>query len=57
MPSRSYRQKHAETVHHFAWRAVTTFDFVLGHGMLKRYIEQARSIRSKLAEDHHASFE
>jgi AbiV family abortive infection protein len=56
-PREAIDKKHAETVHHFAWRAVTTFDFVLGHGMLKRYIEQARSRRSKLAEDHHTSLE
>jgi hypothetical protein len=44
-------------VYHFAWRAISTLDFVLKDGNLERYIEQARSIRDKLAERDHESFE
>jgi AbiV family abortive infection protein len=50
-------QKYAEAVHHFAWRAISTLDFVLKDGNLERYIEQARSIRDKLAERDHKAFE
>lgn len=56
-PWEAVDKKQADTVHHFAWRAVTNFDLVLGHGNLQRYVEQARSIRAKLAEDDHTSFE
>jgi AbiV family abortive infection protein len=57
VPRAAINRKFAETVQHFTWRAVTTFDFVLGNGNLDRYIEQARSLRGKLGEDDHVSFE
>jgi hypothetical protein len=47
----------AEAVHQFAWRTITTLDFVLTDGNLERYIEIARSIRSKLAEADHQTIE
>lgn len=37
----------AHEVYQFAWRAVTTLDFVLKSGNLERYIENARSMRAK----------
>jgi AbiV family abortive infection protein len=56
-PREAVDQKFAEAVHHFAWRAISTLDFVLKDGNLGRYIEQARSIRDKLAERDHKAFE
>jgi AbiV family abortive infection protein len=44
-------------VRQLAWRATTTLDFVLKDGNLERYIEQARSIRSKLSESQHRELE
>jgi AbiV family abortive infection protein len=56
-PCETVDRKYAEAVHRFAWRAISTLDFVLKGGNLERYIEQARSIRDKLAERDHKSFE
>jgi AbiV family abortive infection protein len=56
-PCETVDRKYAEAVYHFAWRAISTLDFVLKDGNLERYIEQARSIRDKLAERDHESFE
>lgn len=47
----------AGKVRQLAWRATTTLDFVLKAGNLERYIEQARSIRSKLSEGQHQKME
>src|SRR5262245_28643847 len=48
-PCETLDRKYSETVYHFAWRAISTLDFVLKDGNLERYIAQARSIRDKLA--------
>ncbi len=56
-PRAAVDPKIAKAVHHFAWRAITTLDFVLKQGNLERYVEQARSIRAKLAESDHHAFE
>jgi hypothetical protein len=56
-PREAIAKEYAEAVSRFAWRAITTIDFVLKRGNLERYIEQARSIRSKLAESDHGAFE
>jgi AbiV family abortive infection protein len=56
-PREAVDPTYAETVCHFAWRAVTSLDFVLKEGNLERYISQARSIRSKLAGSDHQAFE
>jgi AbiV family abortive infection protein len=47
----------SQAAHHFAWRAVSTLDFVLKDGNLERYIEKARSLRAKLSENDHQAFE
>jgi AbiV family abortive infection protein len=47
----------AGKVRQLAWRATTTLDFVLKEGNLERYIDQARSIRSKLSEGQHQEME
>jgi len=57
IPREAVDQKYAEAVRHFAWRAVSTLDFVLKGGNLERYIQQARSIRGKLSEHDHKEFE
>jgi len=56
-PRESVKRECAEAVQSFSWRVVTTFDFVLGNGNLDRYIEQAISIRKKMGEHDHESFE
>lgn len=43
----------AEAVHRFAKMSASNLDFSLSGGNLKRYMEQARSIRSKLSENDH----
>jgi AbiV family abortive infection protein len=57
IPREAVDPKIAEAVHHFAWRAISTLDFVLKDGNLERYVKQARSIRAKLAESDHQAFE
>lgn len=47
----------AQKVRQLAWRATTTLDFVLKAGNLERYIQNARSIRSKLSEEQHRALE
>lgn len=47
----------AKAVHHLAWRATTTLDFVLKGGNLERYIENARSVRAALTEEQHQELE
>jgi hypothetical protein len=47
----------AKAVHQFAWRALTTLDFVLKDGNLDRYIGQARDVRTKLTERGHQELE
>ncbi len=47
----------SQAVYHFAWRAVSTLDFVLKDGNLERYIEKARSLRAKLSKNDHQAFE
>jgi len=37
----------SDAVHRFAWRGITTLDFVLKDGNLERYIDQARALRAK----------
>ena len=56
-PSEAVSPSLAKAVHHLAWRAVTTLDFVLKGGNLKRYIEQARSVRAALTEEQHQELE
>jgi AbiV family abortive infection protein len=56
-PREAVDQQYAKAVHRFAWRAINTLDFVLKDGNLERYIEQARSIRGKLAEGDHKALE
>lgn len=47
----------AESVRKFANISATNLEFSLRDGNLKRYIEQARSIRSKLSDIDHQSLE
>jgi hypothetical protein len=47
----------AAKVRQLAWRATNTLGFVLKAGNLERYIEQARTTRSKLSEEVHRKFE
>ena len=47
----------AKAVHHLAWRATTTLDFILKNGNLERYIENARSVRAALSEEQHRELE
>ena len=50
-------EKLSKAVYQFAWRIVSTLDFVLMDGNLKRYIETFRAIRSKMTEKDHQAFE
>jgi AbiV family abortive infection protein len=47
----------SSTVHHFAWRAISTLDFILKGGNLDRYIGAARTLRSKMSEEDHQESE
>ena len=52
-PSDSIRPESAEAVYMLAWRACSTVDFLLKDGNLERYIDTARTLRSKLTEEVH----
>jgi len=56
-PSSAVLPTFARQVRQLAWRATTTLDFVMKAGNLERYIDQARSIRSKLSEGQHREME
>jgi AbiV family abortive infection protein len=56
-PNDAVKKVVAEAVYMFAWRAVTTLDFLLKGGNLKRYINCARSVRAKLSESEHQAIE
>jgi AbiV family abortive infection protein len=56
-PSGAISPSLATAVHHLAWRAVTTLDFVLKGGNLERYLDRARSVRAALTEKQHQEFE
>jgi hypothetical protein len=56
-PREAVDAKIAGAVHHFAWRAISTLDFVLKDPGLEPYINEARSIRAKLEESDHQAFE
>jgi AbiV family abortive infection protein len=56
-PSSAVPPTLARQVRQLAWRATATLDFVLKAGNLERYVEQSRSIRSKLSEEKHREME
>lgn len=56
-PSEAVSAPVAQAVYQLAWRAVTTFDFLLKDGNLERYTSMAREIRAKLSESDHAQLE
>lgn len=56
-PREIINQSLSKTVQHFAWRAITTLDFLLKNGNLNRYIDGARTVRSKLSEADHQELE
>jgi AbiV family abortive infection protein len=47
----------AQAMHRFAWRSISTLDFVLRDGNLERYIEQAKSMRAGMTESDHQTLE
>ena len=52
-PNMAIAKEVSQEIYELAWRAVTTLDFLLKGGNLKRYIKQARSIRESLTEEQH----
>lgn len=54
-PNEAVKGEIAEAVFMLAWRATTTLNFLLKDGNLKRYIDFARKLRSKLSEEQHAA--
>jgi hypothetical protein len=56
-PNVAVEKNVSEAVYLFAWRAVTTLDFLLKGANLERYITRARLLRSKMTEKEHTEIE
>jgi len=56
-PFETVRLPLANAVHHFAWLATSTLDFLFKGGNLERYIENGRSVRDALTEEGHQELE
>ncbi len=56
-PNSAVSEDVSEAVYSLAWRAVTTLDFLLKGGNLKRYIESARLLRARMTEKQHVEVE
>jgi AbiV family abortive infection protein len=56
-PNSAINRDVSEAVYSLAWRAVTTLDFLFKSGNLKRYIESARSLRTRMTKEQHTAIE
>lgn len=56
-PNDAVEKEVAEAVYMFAWRALTTLDFLLKGENLRRCMDRSRAIRAKLTEAEHQAIE